>query len=295
MVRQAEEVRRQGYHLQEGESRIFGMLAFNLKQDEQAIGLLEQSKPDKTVLWILSILYLKNPDQENLRFQKALHALDEVLRIEHDDIKLPVERLEECKTVLKALRPNLGIDTHVTEIFLRLCYAQALDERIIAPCEYLLLVNSLEQRPTLSSWNLMVFLQRHGIKIHDSIEQLWYILEACIANGTLFKTPCCYQECTEQLLLLAEPLLHKSEQAMAPSILKTAIKAAHILSIIDSDTNLINSCYYFALAEDTITSFFKPTDDVYDYAKTIGSLRRLTAKAKAQQPVAAITIMIYAG
>lgn len=285
----------QGYQLQEDEYRIFGILAFNLKQDEQAIELLEHSKPDKTVLWLRSILYLKHPDEENLRFQKALYALDEVLRIEHDDIELPDDGLEEYVTVLKTLRPHVGLDIHVTEIFLRLCYTQALDDIIIAPSECLHLLSLLEKSPTLSSWNFMVFLQRHAIKIHDSIEQLWYILEAFITDKTLFKTPCCYKECTEQLLLLAEPLLHKNEQKPALSILVTAIKAAQVLSIIYSDTNLINSCYYCALAEDAITSFFRPTDDIYDYARTIGSLTRVTTKAKAQQQIAAITTMIYAG
>jgi TPR repeat protein len=140
----------QGYHLQEEDYRIFGMVAFNVKQDELAIDLLEHSKQDKTVLWVRAILYLKNPDSKNIRFQKALCILDRVLRIENDDIEIPDGEVENCETVQQALRPYVGYDLHATEIFLRLCYAEALDERVIEPSEYLHLLSLLENKPTLS-------------------------------------------------------------------------------------------------------------------------------------------------
>jgi hypothetical protein len=143
-------------------------------------------------------------------------------------------------------------------------------------------------------WNLIVFLHRHAIKIHDSVEQLWYILESFVRDGTVFKNPDDYQECTEQLLLLAKPLLHKGAPGLAFSKLKIAIKAAHVLSIIYSNTNLIDSCYYYALAEETVFSLFEPIDDVYSYSTKIGSLQQVRAKASEQQ-IATITAMIHEG
>lgn len=282
-----------GYNLTKKESRLFGILAFTLQHDQQALTLLESCEHNKKSLWLLSILYLRHSALKEGYFIQALKALSIIFTIKNDTLDLPKEMNADFSFVLETLKQHITANQQALELYLRMCYANGLDHEIIPTHEYIELIEHLFSSATLSAWNFIVLLHRQGIKISDSLNSMLTLLPAILTKST--SNTRVTRELINQLKLIAAPLMAKNLTKLTDDELIAAIKACHFLTNLYYKDDLVHACTYFIKAEEAITSLFTDKHAIYDSAHTIGSLVHLSRLAETQNQDACVALMIYRG
>ena len=285
---------KQGYVLNKQECETFGLLAFRLNKDHLALQLLEKYEDHNIdISWIKSILYLRKKNYTHADFEKALQELEKVLVINNDDLDVPHYYESYLEPILQKLKGNLSYNTKSKELFIRLCYANGLEEHIISSHDLLQLATELTQSNSISAWSLLIFLQRKGINIHHSLNGLFDTLQDSIKPES-FQHNFSHELC-QQLGYLAIPVVQRMYSTCNLDDMRLAIKATHLLASISCKKNLLYACNLFIMAEEATTMLIGKNDPVFTYAKDMGILHGLRVLAEQQNQDALTTLMIYRG
>jgi len=260
-----------GYELTHDEHKIFGIVAYTLKHDDQALISLNQCEQDSYVLWCKAVINLRATPRTPESTKTALNILKTLLIIEKDQINLPKKDDPNLSLVYEILYELSSSDSTAQELFMRFCYAAGFDGTKI-PSQYL----KLSATTPLSLKNFIIFLYRHGIWVRKFPNIAIQCLPEILSRVTPLSME--YKEAYEQLENIAGPLSLKTITVGTELI--AAIHAGFLLIQYCTQEDIIRACEYFLVANKVIESYFHNTLDLPCKEEAVEALINLAAKHK---------------
>lgn len=273
-----------GYRLTRDEHKIFGTIAYVLKDDNHALASLEQCEQDPYVLWCKAVIYLRTEPKTPEIISPAMSILKSLLIINNDQICLPKKDDPNISSVYEILYELSSSDRTVQEIFMRFCYAAGFDGTKI-PSQYL---NLTEITPP-SLKNFIIFLYRHGTwvrkQLNIAIQWLPRILDEVNPHSIEYK------EAFEQLENIARNLFLKT--ITEGNELVAGIHAGFLLIQYCAQEDLLRACEYFLVANKVIESYFHNTLDLQCEKEAVGTLKNLVEKHKNSDAASILIIYLW--
>ncbi len=282
-----------GYSLTKQEHTLFGTLSFALHHDKESLHSLEQAEQSKSILWLRSLLYLRNPNAEPNIFTKVLDLLENILVIENDTLSLPQEAFSNWQVIYEVLKNNMTDNPRARELLIRLCYALGQDLIPIPDGTIIELIKSLRSTDSISTWSLLAFLHRQGRWVNKSLSEAMDYFKLIVNHEK--PHPIFYQEAIGQLKILSnqKPCTHK--ETIFDENMICSLIARHFLVKIFYKDNPLYACICFSSAESIVTSGCTKEDRLMSLHNETGSLDCLTELAHQNNLDAAAAIIIFWG